>query len=96
MSVDEDQGTAAAIKQGILTLLGSRAVDSSICPSEVARAVAPALGRAWRALMPQVRSVAIQMAMARRVAITRNRLPLNPKDLGSGPIRLHRGELFDA
>ena len=37
-------------RAAILSLLASRAPDATICPSEVARAIAPA----WRSAMPSV------------------------------------------
>jgi Protein of unknown function (DUF3253) len=80
------------IEQNIVALLAARAANSSICPSEVARAVAP---DDWRRLMPQVRSIAVQMALAHRIRITRSGHELNPVDLGSGPVRLTRGSRFE-
>lgn len=44
-------------RSATLALLAARAGDSTVCPSEVARAVAAAAGKAdWRAEMPAVHS----------------------------------------
>lgn len=45
---------ADAIETSILTLLGARAPGATLCPSEVARALAADDPAAWRARMPQV------------------------------------------
>jgi Protein of unknown function (DUF3253) len=76
-------------------LLAQRAATSSICPSEVARALAPDEA-AWRALMPQVREVAQSMSDANRVRITRGGAPVARADLHHGAVRLSRGPRFDA
>ena len=49
--------TNEAVEAEIFELLARRAPGASICPSEVARALASAPSD-WRALMPQVREVA--------------------------------------
>jgi hypothetical protein len=42
----------AVIRDALLVLLAARPVDASICPSEVARALAGDAG-SWRTLMPK-------------------------------------------
>jgi Protein of unknown function (DUF3253) len=85
----------AAIAAEILRQLGQRAAVSSICPSEVARALAPGDEAAWRALMPQVREVAAHLRDEGRVRITRGGADLAaPDDLHRGAIRLARGPSF--
>lgn len=44
-------------RSATLALLAGRAADSTVCPSEVARAIAAAAGTAdWRGAMPEVHS----------------------------------------
>ena len=72
-------------------LLAARAPEASICPSEVARAVAP---DAWRALMDTVRCVAAAEAERGAIRITQGEHTVNPEDVRSGrirgPLRLRR------
>ncbi len=75
-----------AIADAIFRLLRARAPTLTICPSEAARALAPA-GDAWRALMPDVRRVAAGLARAGRLRVTRGGEPVDASDAG-GPIRL--------
>jgi Protein of unknown function (DUF3253) len=82
------------IPKTILTLLAERAPEASICPSDVARELAPEDEERWRALMPQIRAVAARMAAAQRIRITRGEAQLDPGDLSGGPIRLRRGDRF--
>lgn len=82
------------IAQEIVRQLSLRAVDSSICPSEVARAL-QSDEAAWRALMPQVRDVAAAMRDAGSVRITRSGVDLPNDVLHRGAIRLARGPDFD-
>lgn len=84
--------TAPEIEQAIVALLGQRSPDSSICPSEVARAIGEA--DAWRELMAPVHEVAARMATQRRITISRRGVEVKPEDWGAGPVRLHRGDRF--
>ncbi|SEV90102.1 DUF3253 domain-containing protein [Luteibacter sp. 329MFSha] len=77
----------------IVRLLDTRAPEASICPSDVARALADD-ETAWRALMPRVRDEASDLARDGRIVITRGERQLDPDDLGRGPIRLRRGPAF--
>lgn len=79
----------ATIERTVFDLLAARAADASICPSDVARALIEDED-AWRALMPQVRSVATRLARAGRLRITRGEASVDPDAPGRGPIRLRR------
>ncbi len=68
----------------ILRLTGARGPDRSICPSEVARALAP---EAWRPLLGQVRTEAIRLAEAGQIDILRKGRPV-PVEAVRGVIRL--------
>jgi hypothetical protein len=81
------------IAQEIVRQLSRRAADSSICPSEVARAL-QSDAAAWRALMPQMREVAAAMRDARRLRITRGGVDVPNDALHHGAIRLARGPDF--
>ncbi|PPU37472.1 DUF3253 domain-containing protein [Xanthomonas arboricola] len=85
-----DDAQIAAI---ICALLARRLPQQSICPSEVARALSDDEAR-WRALMPQVRSVAADLASKEVVQINQRGEVV---DLGTvrGPIRLTRGRHFE-
>lgn len=78
--------TIAAIEAKILAMLAARNAASTLCPSEVARALA-ADGDAWRAWMPRVRKAAQALAAARRIVVTRGGVPVDAL-AGGGPIRL--------
>ncbi|QUJ75350.1 DUF3253 domain-containing protein [Sulfitobacter albidus] len=60
-----------------------RGAGKTICPSEVARA----LGADWRALMPQVRRVAGDLAKEGRIAVTQKGETVDA-ETARGPIRL--------
>ncbi|MEW5310209.1 MAG: hypothetical protein WDW38_002026 [Sanguina aurantia] len=66
----------------IVKLLGQRAVTASICPSDVARALADDEPR-WRALMPAVREAAAALAREHRIVITQGDHRLDPADVDS-------------
>ena len=74
--------------------LSRRAVESSICPSEVARAL-QSDEAAWRNLMPQVREVAAALCQQGRLRITRRGIDVPLADLHHGAIRLARGPNFE-
>ena len=82
------------IAQEIVRQLSRRAADSSICPSEVARAL-QSDEAAWRALMPQVRDVAAALRDACRLRITRGGVDVPTEAVHRGAIRLARGPDFD-
>lgn len=73
------------IKRAITGLLASRQPDATICPSEAARALAPA---DWRPLMPRVRAVAVAMAGRGELEIRQRGVAVSPDAPLHGPIRL--------
>ncbi len=89
-----DAPTDTQVRLAICTLIARRAPSATICPSEVARALAPSEA-AWRALMPRVRDQAAALATWQRVRITRRGAPVDADNLHRGAIRLGRGPRFD-
>ena len=83
------------IAQEIVRQLSRRSADSSVCPSEVARAL-QSDATVWRALMPRVREVAAAMSDDARLRITRGGVDVPSDALHRGAIRLARGPGFDA
>lgn len=76
------------IADAILELAGARGAGKSICPSEVARALARGEdGDAWRARMSSVRRVAIKLSEAGRLDILRKGKPVSGAEI-RGVIRL--------
>ena len=73
------------IAASILGLLDARAEDATICPSEVARALAPSR---WRPLMPRVREVAATMAAAGEVELRQRGRVVSPFAEIRGPLRV--------
>jgi hypothetical protein len=82
--------TDEAIAEEIVRQLSRRAATSSICPSEVARALQSDEVE-WRALMPRVRTVATLMRDQGRLRITRGGVDVPNAELHRGAIRLVRG-----
>lgn len=79
----------AAIADEILRQTAARGAERSICPSEVARALAGGgLEGPWRPLMGPVRAVAARLAREGRVQILRKGRPLPPDQAPHGVIRL--------
>ncbi len=70
----------------ILRQTSSRGVESSICPSEVARALA----EDWRPLLTPVRQAAVALLRAGRIEILRKGKPVAAEDV-RGVIRLRQG-----
>jgi len=77
----------AAIAAAILRQAGERGAGKSICPSEVARALAPE-EEAWRRLMGPVRDTAIALAREGRIEVLRKGKPVDPGQEVRGVIRL--------
>ncbi len=70
----------------ILQLLDQRSHDSSICPSEAARAT----GRSdWRSLMPEARRAAADLASQKLVRVTQGDQEVDPL-VAKGPIRIRK------
>jgi hypothetical protein len=80
--------TDEEIEQMVFALLGERDASSSICPSDVARALAGE-EHAWRALMPAVRRVAASLAAKGTLRVTRGADEVDA-NLPGGPVRLRR------
>lgn len=77
----------------LIELLRKRAPAASVCPSEVARALAGG-SSAWRTLMQPVRDTAATLARAHVILITQGARRLEPGVAADGPIRLRRGPAF--
>lgn len=77
--------TDSQIEAAALHLLARRGLESSICPSEVARLLK---STNWRALMPRVRDVSRQLALAGRLNVTQRGVVLSPLEVWKGPVRL--------
>lgn len=77
----------AAIEALILSLCAERGPAKSICPSEVARAIAGPDERRWRLLMHPVREAAFRLARAGRIRVLRKGRPIAPEQ-ARGVIRL--------
>lgn len=82
--------TDEEIERMVFGLLGRRDAASSICPSEVARALAGD-AHAWRALMPEVRRVAAALAAKGELRATRGEEEVDATSRG-GPVRLRRAK----
>lgn len=80
------------LERAILALLDARRPGASICPSEVARRVAP---DDWRPLMTPVREAAARLASRGAVVATRGGQVVDPTAPG-GPIRLRRADPGDS
>lgn len=85
--------TQKDIGGAIVALLMRRAPASSICPSDVARAMADD-EPAWRALMQPVRDAAAALARTGSVVITQGKRTLDPGAVDRGAIRIRRGPAF--
>ena len=79
----------AALEAEILRQTGERGAGKSICPSEVARALAPDED-AWRSLMGPIRAAAIRLARQGRVEVLRKGKPVSTDAEIRGVIRLRR------
>ena len=86
--------TGDAIREEILRQTAARGPDRSICPSEVARALAGGEEGPWRPLMGPVRRAAAELARAGRVEILRKGKPVPPEAM-RGVVRL-RAAVADA
>jgi hypothetical protein len=76
-----------AIAAEILRQTAERGAAKSICPSEVARALAPE-EEAWRRLMGPVRATALRLAREGQVEVLRKGKPVDPNQEVRGVIRL--------
>jgi hypothetical protein len=77
------QLSQSAIEAEVARQVKLRGAGKTICPSDVARALATD----WRGLMPHVRSVAAQMAERGELRVTQKGVAVDAL-LARGPIRL--------
>jgi len=82
--------SSAHIEKAIYELLDARAPGKTICPSEVARNLAP---DDWRPLMPQVRAVAVALSGKEALDILQKGHVIAHDSEIRGPIRLGLREL---
>lgn len=78
--------TDLLLEETIAALLGQRAQDATICPSDAARAVG---GESWRELMEPARRAARRMVARDELQITQGGSVVDPST-AKGPIRLRR------
>ncbi len=78
--------TDLSLEVAIADLLDARPRDSSICPSEAARAVG---GESWRPLMEPARMAARRLVQRGSVEITQGGKVVDPSR-AKGPIRIRR------
>lgn len=74
--------SAKTLEAEIRRQVTERGAGKTICPSEVARALAGD----WRAVMPQVRAVAAEMAARGEIAFTQKGVAVDAVE-ARGPIR---------
>ena len=77
------------LEETILALLSQRAASATICPSEVARAVAGDEDEAWRELMEPARGAARRLVARGEIEIVQAGRVVDPST-ARGPIRLRR------
>ena len=78
--------TGAELEQTILRLLGERAVTSTICPSDAARAIG---GDDWRDLMDPTRQAAARLVAQGLVDVTQGGEVVDVT-IARGPVRIRR------
>jgi hypothetical protein len=76
--------TDTSLEHFIIAMLGTRARDASICPSEVARQVG---GESWQSLMEPTRMAARRLVAKGKVQITQGGKVVDPSR-AKGPIRI--------
>lgn len=90
--VPSPQGRRTRLTAAVMTLLRARDATSSICPSDVARAVG---GPAWRDEVPLVRELVDGLAAAGLVEVTQGgRAAAGGAAGAKGPVRIRRGGRF--
>jgi Protein of unknown function (DUF3253) len=95
MVVKEGSNSLAdsTLKAEILRSLQHRDRALSVSPSEIARSLAD--DKAWRPLMPRIRSLLVQLVREQRVIVTRGTQVLSAQEIEGGTIRIRRGPQFD-
>lgn len=88
------EASDACIEARLRALLGTRAAQATVCPSEVARSLWADEAQ-WRAAMPRVRAVAARLGASGVVVLRRAGVELDPAAPGPGPLRVGRGARFD-
>jgi len=76
--------TDTALEDAIISLLGARTRDASICPSEAARQVG---GESWQSLMEPARMAARRLVAQGKVQIIQGGKVVDPSR-AKGPIRI--------
>ncbi|MBM3524589.1 MAG: DUF3253 domain-containing protein [Alphaproteobacteria bacterium] len=76
-----------AVDSKILALCAARGPGSSICPSDVAKALTPE-GKMWQPLLARIRQRAVVLARAGAIEILRKGKPVADLDALRGVIRL--------
>lgn len=77
---EADKERAERIARTMTELCLDRGPQKTVCPSEVARAIAGADEKEWRKLMPTIRQEAIRLAKAGELVIKRKGKPVDPDD----------------
>jgi len=80
------------LSQTILSMLSERGPGKTICPSEVARAIAGSDEKQWRLLMKPIRAEAVRLAHEGQLTVRRKGKIVDPDDF-KGIYRIgHAGE----
>lgn len=69
-----------AIEETMLRMVAERGAGKTVCPSEIARALAGPQPEDWSPLMQPVRRVAVRLTKAGRLAILRKGRAADPDD----------------
>jgi len=86
--LQEAEELQTKLEAGILRLLGQRGVGKTVCPSEVARAVAGSeLRSVWEPLMESTRQAAGRLVAEGRLVITQRGRVIDGAT-AKGPVRL--------
>lgn len=74
----------ATFDAAIVAALSVRSEGTSICPSEVARAIDP---KRWRERLDDVRAAAVRLALANRIVVIQEGRVVDPLE-ARGPVRI--------
>ncbi|MFD3515988.1 DUF3253 domain-containing protein [Streptomyces sp. NPDC058657] len=86
---ESERQTERRLERTILKLLDQRGPDTTICPSDAARAAYEGEDEGWRALMEPTRRAARRLVEAGEVELTQAGRPVDPAQ-ARGPIRIRR------
>ncbi len=81
------QDVDVRLEEAILTLLGERTIDASLCPSEAARRVGGE--HEWHTLMEPARAASRRLVVRGAIEVTQGGRRVDPST-AKGPIRLRR------